>query len=62
MFIFGLNHDLYISSAAPANSGPVQTVSAGTFSGFHRLIPLFAEKTGVPVLLDKSFDLNGGRQ
>lgn len=40
-------------------SARVQTVSADTSPAFHRLISLFAEKTGVPVLLNTSFNLNG---
>jgi carbamoyltransferase len=39
-------------------SGRLQTVSAGTNSRYHRLISEFAKLTGVPVVLNTSFNEN----
>jgi carbamoyltransferase len=40
-------------------SGRLQTVSAAITPRFHRLIERFGEATGVPVLLNTSFNLRG---
>ena len=40
-------------------SGRLQTVSTGTNPRFHKLISAFEGLTGVPVLLNTSFNLNG---
>ena len=40
-------------------SGRLQTVSQADNPRFHRLIELFGERTGVPVLLNTSFNDNG---
>jgi carbamoyltransferase len=40
-------------------SGRLQTVSTRVNSRFHKLISAFEELTGVPVLLNTSFNLNG---
>src|SRR5205814_6590990 len=40
-------------------SARVQAVRADTNPGFHRLIGRFGEATGVPVLLNTSFNLRG---
>jgi carbamoyltransferase len=38
------------------NSGRLQTVSAGTAPSFHRLISAFHHETGIPLLLNTSFN------
>lgn len=40
-------------------SGRLQTVAAGANSRYRRLIESFAEETGVPLVLNTSFNLNG---
>ncbi len=40
-------------------TGRVQSVTAGANPGFHRLIERFGELTGVPVVLNTSFNLRG---
>src|SRR6266568_7561905 len=40
-------------------TGRLQTVSEADNPRFRRLIELFAERTGIPVLLNKSFNDNG---
>ena len=41
------------------NSGRLQTVMKETNTGYHRMIELFGEATGVPVVLNTSFNLKG---
>jgi hypothetical protein len=41
------------------NSGRLQTVIKETNPGYHRMIELFGEATGVPVVLNTSFNLKG---
>jgi carbamoyltransferase len=40
-------------------TGRLQTLSRATNPGYYRLIELFAEATGVPALLNTSFNLKG---
>lgn len=40
-------------------SGRLQTVAAGSGSRFRQLIESFADETGVPIVLNTSFNLNG---
>jgi carbamoyltransferase len=40
-------------------SGRLQTVIKSTNPGYHRMIELFGEATGVPVVLNTSFNLKG---
>lgn len=40
-------------------SGRVQTVASDQNARFHRMLRLFGEQTGVPVLLNTSFNING---
>ncbi|MEZ5977110.1 MAG: carbamoyltransferase N-terminal domain-containing protein [Planctomycetota bacterium] len=40
-------------------SGRLQTVSRDTNPAYHRLIELFGERTGVPVVMNTSFNLKG---
>ncbi|MFT7485110.1 MAG: carbamoyltransferase [Candidatus Paceibacteria bacterium] len=40
-------------------SGRLQTVYQATNPGYHRIIEIFGEKTGVPVIMNTSFNLKG---